>query len=352
MTLQTLRKKLIRNAVCRIGMEFDGTGLICSQVRRAERGWQVVRSRAFTALGADDAVASAAVLLQTTAGMSSSEVAAVLPMEVCDLRVSELPGQSSDDELRHMLRDELEAAGLGETTFDFWKLPEGMVQQAGAQGVCSISMNQSVIHRAIERIRSTAHSVVGVDGIPTAAARALRMMMDSGRLSVENHTRANTLAVHIGWKKTTLVLVSNDIPALARVPQIEGLEGWVRKAQNRSGLTAVDLLRITQGLHARLPVRTPATLVTGLASATDEWASGLCEEILRSISFARRPGLRMMPGNIVLMGSGSIILGLQQYLSEQLNIATIPWTLPQENGLDVSAEMAISSSLSAWEIGL
>lgn len=352
MTLQTLRKKLIRNAVCRIGMEFDGTGLICAQVRRAERGWQIVRSRAFTALGADNAVASAAVLLQTTAGMSSSEVAAVLPMEVCDLRVSELPGQCSNDELRHMLRDELEAAGLGEATFDFWKLPDGMVQQAGAQGVCSLSMNQSVIHRAIERIRSTAHSVVGVDGIPTAAARALRMMMDSGRLTVGNHVRANTLAVHIGWKKTTLVLVSNDIPALARVPQIEGLEGWVRKAQHRSGLTAVDLLKITQGLHARLPVQVPPALLTGLMSTTEEWAASLCEEVLRSITFARRPGLRMMPGHIVLMGSGSIIPGLQQSLSEQLNIATCPWTLPQENGLDASSEMAIASSLSAWEIGL
>lgn len=352
MTLQILRRKLVRNTVCRIGMEFDGVGPICAQVRRAERGWQVVRSRSFTALGADDAIASSAVLLQTTAGMSSPDVAAVLPMEVCDLRVSELPGQSSDDELRHMLRDELEAAGLGETTFDFWKLPEGMVQQAGAQGVCSLSMNQSVIHRAIERIRSTSHSVVGVDGIPTAAARAIRMMMDSGGLTIGNHARANTLAVHIGWKKTTLVLVSNDIPVLARVPQIEGLEGWVRKAQNRSGLTAVDLLRTAQGLHARLPVQVPAALLTGLKSSTEEWAGGLCEEVLRSISFARRPGLRMMPGDIVLMGSGSIIPGLQAYLSEQLNIATCPWTLPQENGLDASSEMAIASSLSAWEIGL
>lgn len=352
MTLQTLRKALTRKSVCRIGMEFDGSGVICAQVRRADRGWQVVRSRVFTALSGDDVISAAPVLLQAAAGMTSTDVAAVLPMEVCDLRVSELPGQCSSDELREMLKDELAAAGLHDLTFDFWHVPEGMVQQAGAQGVCSIGISQPVITRAIERIRSTGHTVAGIDGIPTAAARALRMMVDSGRLVSGSSPRSNNLAVHIGWKRTTLVLVSNDIPALARVPQIPGLEGWVRDAQQNTNLTATDLLRITQGLSAQLPLQVPAAVSGSMLGATISWASGLCEEILRSISFARRPGLRLIPGNIVLMGPGTMIPGLAQVLTEQLNIATCRWSLPQPNGLDASAELAIAAALSAWEVDL
>ncbi|MFO0975253.1 MAG: hypothetical protein U0996_02585 [Planctomycetaceae bacterium] len=352
MTLQTLRKKITRKSVCRIGMELDGTGVVCAQVRRTDQGWQVVRSRVFTAFGADDSIPAAAVLLQASAGMTSSEVAAVLPMEACDLRVSELPGQCTNDELREMLKGELAAAGLHDLTFDFWRIPEGMVQQAGAQGICSLGISQPLVTRAIERIRSCGHAVSGIDGIPTAATRALRMMMESGRLSPGNTPRSNTLAVHIGWKKTTLVLVSNDIPALARVPQIPGLEGWVRDAQVHTSFTATDLLRITQGLNAQLPIRVPSSVSGANSSATNVWAAGLCEEILRSISFARRPGLRLIPGHIVLMGPGAIIPGLQQALSEQLNIATCLWSLPQPNGLEASAELAIASALSAWEIPL
>ncbi|MBL8811466.1 MAG: hypothetical protein JNM43_14940 [Planctomycetaceae bacterium] len=352
MTLQTLRKTFTRKSICRIGMEFDGSGVTCAQVRRADRGWQVVRSRVFTALSADDAVAAAPVLLQAAAGMTSSDVAAVLPMEVCDLRVSELPGQCSSDELRAMLKDELAAAGLHDLTFDFWRVPEGMVQQAGAQGVCSLGISQPVITRAIERLRTTGLTVAGIDGIPTAAARALRMMVESGRLIPGNNPRSNILAVHIGWKRTTLVLVSNDIPALARVPQIPGLEGWVRDAQQHTSFTATDLLRIAQGLNSQLPVRVPAVVSGSFEAATLSWATGLCEEILRSITFARRPGLRLIPGNIVLMGPGAIIPRLPQFLSEQLNIATSQWSLPQPNGLDASAELAIAAALSAWEVGL
>ena len=72
--------------------------------------------------------------------------------------------------------------------------------------------------------------------------------------------------------------------------------------------------------------------------------------ILPAVAFSGRPGLRMVPSAIILMGSGSLINGLAAIMTDELNMAAQLWQIPAGECVSNGPEFAVAAALSAWEI--
>ena len=346
-----------RRAVGRIGFEFDANGLFCAQVRKHGTGWKLIHSRAAAAIQnavpdtdhSRSALFKANDLLQAAAGFRGSEVASVLPMEACDLRVLELPA-ASQSELRLMIANEFEASPTSDTVFDFWTLPVGMTPRKDLTGICSLSTDRRMISETVRLIQAGGFTISGIDGLPTACGRAVSMMDASGAGIAVDGDESLRMAVHIGWKRCTIVLARDGVPLLARVPQVQGLSSFLEATCTALGLSPQEMLRLMRGLRDDLLIQPSAAVMGRLHNAARAWCLPLCEEVLRSVAFSGRPGLRMVPSAIILMGSGSIINGLAEIMTEELNMAAQLWQIPAGECVSNGPEFAVAAALSAWEI--
>lgn len=341
----------IRTRTGRIGLEFDGGGLRCAQVRRSGTGWRLVRSRCVaTNLDdpAEDQPAFAATdLLLATAGFTGADLATVLPMNSCELRVLEVP-RGTRSELREMVTCEMEEGSDANSIVDFWQLPDDASSRPELTSLCALAADKPAIATAASTIQTAGYNIVGIDSLPTACARAAELW----RNSVDSFTppSGSVLSIHIGWERCTLTVSSGGPPEITRVPQIPGLRAWLVEAGHCVGTDPQDMLRIVQGLHDGLLLRPTTRLLQKLSEFTAAWSQQVCLEILRTLSFARRPGTRSIPAFALLMGGGAVLPGLVDCVEAELNIDTRLWTLPCDTRCRGGAEFAVAAALSAWEI--
>ena len=347
-----------RAALGRIGLEFDTHGLFCAQVRQDGKAWEIIHSRAFAA-GEDVLTGNrpngslvpfaSTELLMAAAGFRGSDVASVLPMEACDLRMMELPAVNAA-ELTQMVSGEIESMMPQNTLFDFWQLPEGMATRKDVTGICSLCTDRVLVSETVDSIHKAGFTISGIDGLPTACARATAMMCDSEVASVPSQDSGLRMALHIGWKSCLLVLVRDGVPVLARVPQVGGLHSFLMLVADCLKLSVPGALRLIRGIHQGLPVHLASVLECRISSAARNWCLPICEEILRSIAFAKRPGLRMVPSACIVMGAGGVVPKLADIMSLELNMDVLPWSLPCDSGCSSGPEYAIAAALSGWEI--
>ncbi|MCA9059016.1 MAG: hypothetical protein KDA85_10970 [Planctomycetaceae bacterium] len=364
--LQLLSRPTSARRIGRIGLEFDAEGISCAQIRHDHSGWRLYRHRQTSFLTAsalrDQGAGSPSLqspsayripgvgtvsgqdLLLLMAGMRDPQVAFALPMEVCDLKVMDLPA-GSISELRQMIGGELVAAGLSDDTFDFWPVSDGSSQHRELQTVCTCLAQRESIDGLIHLGDRLGLCIDGIDSIPTAAARAVGMMPGLP----QSNGMTLSLAVHIGWHQCTCVFVRDGIPLLARIPGVAGLGLLVQQCASALNRTDGDVLRIMRGIQDDLLIHIPDAMLEILVECVRIWAEPLAQEILKSIAYSRRPGLRAVPAGLVLMGRGSSVPGLREILESELNIETCIWhPSGPGNGTDMGA-FAIPAALSAWE---
>lgn len=358
MLTASLSKSRTRRSPGRIGLEFDTSGLFCAQVTRAERGWKLIQTGSCAAtagslLGRQENSGivpfQSTDLLMAAAGFRGASMASVLPMEVCDLRVLEFP-TSSPAELELMVRNEVEGIVSHNAVFDFWTLPSGVAQRENMTGVCSLCTDRDIVGTMVSCLQKGGFVVEGIDGLPTACARAVAMMVDTDGVNEASHKASHQMCIHIGWKTCLMVLVQNGVPVLARVPRIGGLCEFLSNLSNSLQLQPAETMRLIRGLHQGLPVRTSRSVRKRIEDAALDWCLPVCDEVSRSLSFARRPGLRMTPSAFIIMGPGAVIPELQDSLSQELNNDVHPWSLPSIAGVASGPEYAVAAALSAWEI--
>lgn len=288
-------------------------------------------------------------LLLAAAGFRGASLASVLPMEVCDLRVLEFP-TSSPAELELMVRNEVEGLMAQNAVFDFWTLPAGIAQRDNMTGVCSLCTDRDIVSGTVARLQKGGFVVEGIDGLPTACARAVAMMVDSDSTNESSPNLTQQMCIHIGWKTCLLVLVQNGVPVLARVPRIGGLCEFLTLLSNSLQLQPAETMRLIRGLHSGLPLQASRSVRTRIEDAVLDWCLPVCDEITRSLSFARRPGLRMTPSAFIIMGPGAVIPELQDSLSREFSKDVQLWSLPAIARAASGPEYAVAAALSAWEI--
>jgi Tfp pilus assembly PilM family ATPase len=344
-----------RQKIARIGFAVDETGVACAQVRRTDDGWQMVSGRTVSLSTIPQSNSTAARrpgrvadFAAAAAGFKGSDVAVVLPMDCCALRVLELPG-GSDDELRVMLQNELDESGDDSSVFGFWKIPTSMSQNATLTTVCAISAQRTAVDDVVKTVQHCGFNIVGIDGLPTAMSRAATMCS-----LPRDAANSSTLAVHIGWELCTTVLISRGRPMLARVPRQPGMKGLVENLANRLNLSIPDVLRLLRGIQSSLPVFPTLSCLKAIVTAVEQWSQPLCTEILRSVTFSAAPGVRTVPSTAIIMGPGSILPGLDTIMTNLLNIATTEWSIATTTDCggvpEFQGELAIPAAVSAWEV--
>ena len=110
---------------------------------------------------------------------------------------------------------------------------------------------------------------------------------------------------------------------------------------------------IEGGLTRTIGYRNPSRSGRVLRHLVDQirkWAAPVAEEILRSVAYSGRPGLRMMPVDVILLGPGCIVPGLAEILTQEVNIHTTMWSMRDTCGRFVSGESAIPFAMSALEV--
>lgn len=351
-------KSRTRRSVGRIGLEFDTSGLVCAQVMRTDRGWKLIRTGhcpgTLASLHSSPGQAGfvpfeSTDLLLAAAGFRGASLASVLPMEICDLRVLEFP-TSSPAELELMVRNEVEGLMAHNAVFDFWTLPAGVAQRENMTGVCTLCTDRDIVSSTVARLQKSGFAVDGIDGLPTACARAVQMLTTTNPSTESSPNSGQQMCIHIGWKTCLLVLVQNGVPVLARVPRVGGLSEFVSILSNNLQLQPFETLRLIRGLHLGLPVQTSRYVRNRIEEAVLDWCLPVCDEISRSLSFARRPGLRMTPSAFIIMGQGAVIPQLKEALGHELCNEVRFWELPVGTGVVGGPEYAVASALSAWEI--
>jgi hypothetical protein len=176
------------------------------------------------------------------------------------------------------------------------------------------------------------------------------MMVDSDHVNEPSASSSQQMCIHIGWKTCLLILVQDGVPVLARVPRIGGFCEFLSRLSNALQLQPSETIRLIRGLHQGLPVYTSRFLRTRIEDTVQHWCIPLCDEISRSLAFARRPGLRVAPSAFVVMGPGSIIPELKESLCHELVNEVQLWNLPTSQGVGSNSEYAVAAALSAWEI--
>lgn len=351
-------KSRTRKSPGRIGLEFDTSGLFCAQVMRSDRGWKLLQTGSCPATTESisarqgnsgfTAFESQEVLL-ATAGFRGAAMASVLPMEVCDLRVLEFP-TASPAELELMVRNEIDGLKAHNAVFDFWTLPSGVAHRENMTGVCSLCTDRDIVSTTVSRLQKGGFVVEGIDGLPTACARAVEMMIASGHANDLSANSTQQMCIHIGWKTCLLILVQDGIPVLARVPRIGGLSEFLSILSEALQLQPDETMRLIRGLHGGLPVKISRSVQVRIDDAVQDWCRPVCDEITRSLTFARRPGLRMAPSGFIIMGPGAVIPGLDNSLSHELCNQVQLWNLPSSPGAKCGPEYAVAAALSVWEI--
>lgn len=347
-----------RKSLGRIGLEFDTSGLFCAQVTRSEQGWKLIQTGSFTANtelhsahqgNSEFTPFQSTDLLLAAVGFRGASMATVLPMDVCDLRVLEFPA-STPAELELMVRNEVQGLVAHNAVFDFWPLPSGVAQRENMTSVCSLCSDRDVVSSTVSRLQKAGFVVEGIDGLPTACARAVAMMVASGRDGEFFSNPSQQMCIHIGWRTCLLILVQDGVPILARVPRIGGLCEFLSTLSKSLQLQPAETMRLIRGLYHGLPVQISRSVRSRIDDAVQDWCLPVCEEISRSLAFARRPGLRLTPSVFVIMGPGSVIPDLKSSLGHDLCSEVQLWTLPAGSGVDNGPEYAVAAALSSWEI--
>jgi Tfp pilus assembly PilM family ATPase len=217
-------------------------------------------------------------------------------------------------------------------------------------GVCSLCTDRDVVRGTVSRLQKCGFVIEGIDGLPTACARAVAMMVASDRISETSPNTSQQMCIHIGWKTCLLILVQEGVPVLARVPRIGGLCQFLSLLSEALQMQPVETMRLIRGLHRGLPIHASQSVRNRIEEAVQDWCLPVCDEILRSLTFARRPGLKMTPSAFVIMGPGSVIPELKECLGHELCNEVQLWNLPASSGTDSGPEYAVAAALSAWEI--
>ena len=370
-----------RTKAGRIGFEFDTSGISCVQAEKSNSGWRPVLHRNLARAGhtigsnysqlpengSEMTVANAADLLMLTGGMKNATAACVLPMELCELRVLHLP-EAAPEDMRLMVQGELESVGVRDPIFDYWTIPSDYSTQRNLTTVNVIVANPFAVRQAAALLQEAGLSLTAIDSIPTAAARAISLMQsvaisesqsdqaslaDLASFELIDHEVTSSqpvMVVHIGWLRCMYSLVSRGVPVLTRVPTQSGLRSLVESSTQALRLSPIQLLAIMRGLAEELPVHPSGRVLRHLVDQIRKWAAPVAEEILRSVAYSGRPGLRMMPVDVILLGPGCIVPGLAEILTQEVNIHTTMWSMRDTCGRFVSGESAIPFAMSALEV--
>ena len=301
-------------------------------------------------------------------GFTGRDAICSLPMNVCQLRVLNVP-PGSDRERRTMIADELaeEWAELRQPMeFDFWELESGRAEK-GTEGfnVSVLATSRHWVDQLWRDCRQNGLDCWSIDGAPLTMARAVGLIggMAGGR---------RVLAVDWGFSNATLCVAGDGRPLYGR--RIHACAfGLVLEAIMRVFDVTLDEaqhLAETQGLAApgagsgeqpvasdtRHPTPDTNSCQAAITEAAEPPIQELMRQIRRTLEFMEAQRRQQQPATVWLLGGGASMRNVSPYLEQALGLPVQIWKLaPEDTPIPCAAGYrsavfgsAVALSAAAW----
>jgi len=276
--------------------------------------------------------------------------AATLPMPLTELRSMELP-QGSDDELRNMMHEELQAETTETIEFCFDYLPTQAADSAeGDLGTFSVfATPERIATSAANSLRQAGLDCGVIDSLPCALARAIPL---SGPADVQGPIAP----LDFGYSSAVLVVAKGGQLLFTRQLRNCGLSMLLKPLQEGLKLSAAEARQLLFRF-ANPPAHDPSALA-GLAKAAHgliaEPLAQVTAEVKRTLDFIDLQFRSSIPKKLILLGGGALAPALPTALAEETGLPTRLWSMSAESSSPPRPEEAlfgVAAALSslAWE---
>ncbi len=208
----------------------------------------------------------------------------------------------------------------------------------------TVSLEKSTALRFARDLMNAGFECRALDAVPCAMARATSMAVEDGEQSV--------LTIDLGYQQATLTLVKQGQPLLSRGIRSLGLVSWLESIATSFGVSMSDaqtLLFQSTGNHVEKSCEN-FEFSNPLQQKLGSYLQSFTVELDRTIHFASQVCRSASPTQILLMGPGTRIPGIDQALARRIGLPANIWSIDvSENlfGNQCIAAYAISAALSS-----
>ncbi len=272
--------------------------------------------------------------------------AAVLPMSLVDLRTFDIPSGNADEQ-RGMVAEML-AAEIGlepnEFVFDFWENGAADGQKTQLTSIAALAVPKHLAASVANHLLSAGMECQTLNGMPWAVARAVELA--EARTSEES-----SLAIDLGCSSPLLVLVDKGRPVFSRVLRCGGINLLMESLQKDLCISMDECQQLLSQFGLPVPGLTPSAVAQRTFQSIASPLHSLVTEIERTTDFLEQQYRSLKPTRVWLLGGGTQIKNLPEYLTHSLRIPTHNWALGNSKHDPVEAVYGIAAALSslAWE---
>jgi len=199
----------------------------------------------------------------------------------------------------------------------FWRLPDCRGSQTTAIGVAT---HLPQVESAVELVEALGFDCIRVDATACALARLGSVV----RRGFASDRRAVWGILDIGHRMSRLVIVLDEVPVLVRTLG-RGGDWWTESVAEALGLSieAAEVHKRDHGIgtddseEERTEI---ASMIRGILTSDLQNAA---QEIERSYEYAMRCYTERSAGELILVGGGGDLMGLDRYLASHLGVATL-----------------------------
>ena len=273
--------------------------------------------------------------------------AATLSDGLIAYRELELPNGNAT-ESRSMIESEIALEcerECEELCIESWGLPSSR-KNSQTTLVGAVSLDKSLAIGIANDLNRSGFECLALDAPQCAIARATAMVVED--------EQAATLAVELGYRQTTLTLVTAGEPLMSRCLTGLGLSRMLEDVAISFGISMGDAQTLLFADIQRHQDSTGNGVQASVMQMARAFAQSLAMEINRTVSFVHRSNSRLAPRQLILMGEGVQLCGIESSLRERIAIPIDLWAIPHPThrlSRQQIATYAIASGLSAlaWE---
>lgn len=328
-TLRGVTRPLFVTRQGLIGVDFGTRMMKFAQLRSSLRSWKltavhstpIATSQGLTAssIGRGAIRESLKGMSRSASGFVGPRAVVALPTELAEPRPFELP-QGDLGELARMLDQELSSPQTSQS--DFWDCGAFSRTDTELRRVNAVEVADSVLNRCIEDLARAGLECEVIDVLPFALARAIDFVERSP-------VPGSVLALDWGAGQPLLVLIENGQPVFTRVLRDCALGKALDRIQSQLGIDEIECAQLlaTCGIDGR---GEGSRIVAEIISRhlVDE-VEQMLETLHRTMEFLQREHGET-PNRMWLFGCGGAIRGLDDVLSEQLELETRTWALEKD----------------------
>ena len=235
---------------------------------------------------------------------------------------------------------------VDELLTECWVLPQNRPRMS-TTNYGAVSLKRSTAMLLASDLLRTGFECQTLDAMPCAMARATSMVVQESGLA--------TLAIDLGYQQATFTLVQNGQPVLSRGLRNLGLIQLLEQIAVSFEISFADaqtLLFQSNSGHGSTKVADGFSDL--LQQRLNGYLHALSTEIDKTIHYANRSYRDMSPNQILLMGDGVRIPGIDHAIEHRVGLTTQCWMIDvSENlfGNQHIGSFAIAAGLStlAWE---